>query len=720
MGKVIPIVSVRVEASDPVLQYIDECYSRLAQHIPNFRVRSDQVLMSKEACKAMLANEPLAIEAPTGTGKTLAYLIGALAASEKLRTSKEIPIVIATATVGLQSQILQGDLPMLVKAKVIPSERQYTIAKGRSRYFCVKSAERLAQANSSDGQFDFFNQATNDTVSVSEQVNGLLAAWNEKSWDGDVDTLKTSIPACWSEVAASTETCLGHKCEHYSECSFFASRRVLSEARIIVSNHDMVLADLAMAKEGADPLFPGPRYLVVFDEAHHLPNKAIDIGSANLRLDEVITNLGRMTGFSKSWIRSNEMVRMFEKAKLDASDFEVGSLLNALAGLVAEIRRIEVDSETGQLRFPGGQVPANIAAAAEHARDMAAMLSYSIQEATSALKKTNLAENNPSLKGLIGDLLYQCAFFNSHINSLFKGLTLVTSPEKAVRWVQRMGEPEKTSIHVSPFEGAEVLRKLMWDTDRVVPVMVSATIQDTKGFSRFRARCGLGDNMRELAMGHVFPYHESKLVLVNMTNTPRQAERKEFLKELAENMPDHLSANEGSLILFPSKSMMLAMLPTLRGKFGNTVLAQGERGIKELVADHKARIDAGRGSILCGLATMAEGLDLPGAYCVHVVICALPFSVPTSPVERELAEMLGKDYFNQRAMPDALIKLTQMFGRLMRRESDRGRITVFDKRLHTTKWGQVMLSALPNFTKEFASTRKLRAVPRDSEVALSI
>ena len=700
MGKVIPIAeATRVVAGDAILTFIDECYDKLAKNVPGFIVRDGQKYLSREVCKALVAGEPLAAEAPTGTGKTIAYLIGLIAASEKLRTTKQIPIVVATATVGLQTQILQGDLPALVKAGILNSEREAALAKGRGRYFCIQSAERVTGAKASDGQFDFFDETTNGNVVMMESVNKLLAKWQDQSWNGDVDALQGTTPEHWREVAASAETCLAHKCEHHNNCPFFKARFAMSDARIIVANHDLVLADLAMAQEGIDPLFPGGHYLVAFDEAHHLPDKAIDAGSASLDLETLTQDLSKLNGFGRAFQRSGDILRLLDKAKLSPADFDIAPLVNGLNALKAEARRIEMEPESNQFRFPGGELSDGVMMAAEMALSHARTISQSVQDATRELKKTPLPEKQPELKKPISDLLYQCAFFGSQLSSVVKGLTLFTANQRAVRWIA-CPSPERTLVCVSPLEGSDVLRRLLWGSERATAVMVSATLQDFDGFERFRARVGVGEVMRTMKLDPIFPYHENTLNVVNMKYSPRQDEREKYIEELSTILPNFLNPDEGSLILFPSRTMMNRVMPALHQRFGTSILMQGQMGIKELILRHRARIDEGQGSILCGLATLAEGLDLPGAYCVHVVICALPFAVPTSPVEQELAEVLGRDYFAQRALPDTLVKLVQMVGRLMRRESDRGRITVFDRRLIYTKWGKRMLEALPNFRKK--------------------
>ncbi len=697
MGQVIAIKdATRVVAGDPALTFIDECYARLAA-LPGFVVRSGQKELSYAICKALVAGEPLAAEAPTGTGKTISYLVGAIAAGEKLRGTKDIPIVVATATVGLQSQILFGDLPRLVQAGVL-GENDSVLAKGRGRYFCPASAERLVGDKDVSQQVDFFDEEGNQTAVEFAEVQSLLESWNAHTWTGDIDSYAATQPAAWKQVAASSDTCLGHKCEHYSACPFFNSRRALSSARVIVANHDLVLSDLAMAKEGQDPLFPGGKYLVVFDEAHHLPDKALDAGSAEMVLAELEKELPLLLGFSKSWQRHGELVRLFDKQKIHSVDFDPGTLLSTLKSVRDVVAPLPVDDDTHQYRFERGVLPPDLVKALELAATQCAALRNSVQNATQALKQTNLPDKNESLKPVVAELLYLAAGANSVLGGLDKALTLLTSGERAVRWLFKAGDA--VSLHISPLEGADVLRSLLWDSERASACMVSATLKDFDGFERFAARSGAPASLRTMTLPHIFPYRENTLYLVEMRNSPRQEEKEAFQKELVDHLPGFIDPGEGTLVLFPSRGLMNAVLPTLKKQFGSSILCQGDMGIKELVKVHRQRIEAGQGSILCGLATLAEGLDLPGKLCTHVVICALPFTVPTTPVERELQEVLGKDYFAKRALPDALVKLIQMVGRLMRRESDRGRITVFDKRLLYTKWGLKMLGAVPGFRRK--------------------
>lgn len=240
------------------MTFIDECYARLCA-LPGFVMRPGQKDLSYAMCKAMVAGEPIAAEAPTGTGKTLAYMVGAIAAAEALRTTKDIPLVVATATVGLQSQILTGDLPKLVEAKII-GENDSVLAKGRGRYFCIQGAERLMSEGVPSAQVDFFDEDGNKESASLKEVAELLEQWNGHAWTGDRDSYTRPVSASsWTQVAASSATCLRHKCDFYNTCPFFNARRALSSSRIIIANHDLVLSDLSMERDGQDPLFSGGR-----------------------------------------------------------------------------------------------------------------------------------------------------------------------------------------------------------------------------------------------------------------------------------------------------------------------------------------------------------------------------------------------------------------------------------------------------------------------------
>jgi ATP-dependent DNA helicase DinG len=267
-----------------------------------------------------------------------------------------------------------------------------------------------------------------------------------------------------------------------------------------------------------------------------------------------------------------------------------------------------------------------------------------------------------------------------------------------VRWIERGAEPgAEMVLRASPMEGGRVLQRLLWGSERAKTVMVSATLSAFGSFARFAAKAGVSERALTCVLPSCFEYGSSTLVVKRLKHSPRQAERSEWEEELQRALPMSVRADEATLVLFPSRRLLLRNADALRKRFGDGVLVQGTLPIATLTETHRARVDSGKTSILCGLDSLAEGLDLPGKYCTHVVIVALPFTPPVTPVERRYQAILRNRYFPERAMPDAMLKLKQMVGRLLRSEKDRGRITVLDPRLASTRWGRQMLDSLPPF-----------------------
>lgn len=688
-------VSAVLTMSERANAWIDAAYAALVRTNPDFVVRDSQCGLSKDAAAAFITGTPLAAEAPTGTGKTIAYLLGALAASEVMGHNPVQPIVISTATKALQSQLFEKDLPSLVKAGLINSD-EAALAKGKGNYLCLSQADEVLYLLDSDGQETFIDAPTSsiDFQTLSPMIDGARA----ETWDGDFDTWKGVRPISVRPIAVSTETCNSKKCANYKSCSYFRARARLGNARIIVANHDLVLRDLLLAADGESTALPVSNYYIVFDEGHHLPTKAVAVGARDSDLTNILRMMPKLAGIQRALKGSPELIRRLLPYGIDDSQFERKNLSGPIDDLVDVLGQIPVDSDSNQFLFPRGVLPPEVLT-------MLQMLQVSAQPVATAIAKlvSGMREIAPDLpkeleeKAL--DLSRRALDFHIPTKAMMECIDMMLAPGHRVKWVFR--KDDVTSIHCSPLEGADVLVPILWNSKRAKGVVIcSATLRDIDGFKRFIARSGMPATAKTTVLEYTFPYHESKLVIAGMKATPKMAERKEYLAELSVKMLADINPSEGTLILFPSRVMLKEFVPKLRRQFGDdAVLVQGEHTVTVLREMHAARIAAGKGSVMVGLATLAEGLDLPGELCTHVVITALPFSVPNDPIEQELANLLGKDYFAKRSLPDAMTRLVQMIGRLLRRETDRGRVTIYDRRMASTSYGRRMLDQLPPFTK---------------------
>jgi ATP-dependent DNA helicase DinG len=694
------VVSISEARQSSPQDFIENAYEKLAA-LPNFRVRKGQKQLSRWIKQSLLSGVPLAAEAPTGTGKTVAYLVGALAAAKESQDrGVPMPIVVTTATVGLQGQVVTGDLPRLVAAGLI-DEGDVIIAKGRSRYFCVQSAERFVGETDAKSQFDFFNADENtDLVSVDD-IKEVLEQFHGRAWNGDVDSFKGNPPAFWEKVEASSDTCTARQCDHYEVCPYFAERRKLANAKIAIANHNLVLADLAQALEEKEAVFPYTRYFLIFDEGHHLPDKAMEIGTAHLDFSEADPVLQQLPPFISMIFKHGDLARFLDAKDVGHNDFKIGPALNMLRETRAAVAKLDVEPTTLQRRFRGGVVPDEISQPARLALQELNALKELVTRTLNALKNCSIADKKPELKPVLADILYNGSFISTKLKEFTKSLSLFcadTSDIRTVRWAYV--SETVVSLHVSPVEGSDVLRRIVWDNPRAASSLVSATLKDFGGFDRFRERAGLPENARTEALEPIFDYSNSKMVMADMAFSPIAKERERYIAELLEKLPADINPEEGTLVLFSSWTMMRTVVEELRRKYGTKVLTQGDMVFRDLIKEHKSRIDKGHGSILAGVATMAEGLDLPGKYCTHVMITAIPFTVPGTPLEEERAELMGERYFRHHLMPDALVKLVQMVGRLIRTEDDAGKITLYDNRLYSKQYGRDIMTALPNFQKK--------------------
>jgi ATP-dependent DNA helicase DinG len=275
------------------------------------------------------------------------------------------------------------------------------------------------------------------------------------------------------------------------------------------------------------------------------------------------------------------------------------------------------------------------------------------------------------------------------------------SPPRA-RWITLLnsGGQFGFELRCSPVLAADILEDCLWSRAAGV-VVTSATITALNSFERFILHSGAPREGNYKVVTSPFDYANATFRVPSMDCDPGDAQA--HTDALIEDLPTILDPAEGSLVLFSSRRQMLDVYQGISAELGDRLLMQGDYSKQEILRRHREAIDAGRGSVIFGLASFAEGVDLPGDYCRHVVIAKIPFAVPDSPLEAALAEWVeaqGRNAFMEISVPDAALRLVQASGRLLRTEQDTGRVTLMDRRIVTRRYGRAILDSLPPFKRE--------------------
>lgn len=703
---------------------IQGAYSRFLE-AKGLKARYGQRLMIAEVAKALgviecdeegrRESEPavVAVEAGTGTGKTVAYCLAAIptarAAGKRL--------VIATATVALQEQIVHKDLPDLLRNSGL--NFSFALAKGRGRYLCLSKLDLLLQeghAQSSTAEL-FAEEGFKIDVDLAGQklLEQMMERLAGNRWDGDRDAWPEAIEdADWSRVTTDHSQCTNRHCPNFQQCAFYKAREGMGKVDVIVTNHDMVLADLAL---GGGAILPDPRdTLYVFDEGHHLPDKAIGHFAHVTRLRSTADWLAQIDKNLTKLLAQNQ----------PKGDF--GRLIETVPELARELRtqqqfmftaceeltdfRAGEDGETRERprhRFVGGVVPEHLVEIGTELKKGFSRLNDVFSRLTELLKEAMdgdaavgiVSHQAEEWYPLFGSLLAR-ARGNWELWLAFCAEDPADNPPMA-RWLSLAdsGAMFDIEMNASPILAAETLRRNLWNV-AYGAVLTSATLTALGTFDRLRMRAGLPKKSVTAVVPSPFMHAQAGLLQVpDLKADPRDAAA--HSAAIVRVLPDLVEGSRGALVLFASRKQMQDVFDGLDRDWRKRVFIQGNLSKQETLNKHKARVDDGESSVLFGLASFAEGVDLPGAYCEHVVIAKIPFAVPDDPVEAALSEWIearGGNPFMEISVPDASLRLIQACGRLLRTESDRGTISLLDRRVVTQRYGKAILNALPPFRRE--------------------
>ncbi len=672
------------------------------------------------------------IEAGTGTGKTLAYLLGTLPQARHLQKT----LVIATATVTLQQQILAQELPLFRQHSGL--EFTAALAKGRGRYLCLHKLDlhlQQAEAPTRDLFFDppgaeSMDQASTPTLSQTPTptlsppppptystgaYQDLLDRFGQ-GWNGEIDTLPEPVEeGLWQTVTVDHRQCLNRACQYLQQCPFFRARAEQEQADVIVANHDLVLADLAL---GGGVVLPAPEdCLYVFDEAHHLPEKTLQHFSAHAGLTSCRVTLNTLSRLSVELqsLSNHDPTLVALAADLSPRIRQVHEHLNRLQDHLQQQVEWQADGEAGGWvqRFPEGAVPTDLHALMLEIRPLSTEVLDRYEKLLTRVKalgedrEARLAHlprwqrSQVALAALARPLEGQAG--------LWQAMTETGRPEDrpVARWMQKSDSrhAEDARLYATPTDASGYLHATLW-TRCFGAILTSATLSVGGDFHYFRARTGLPVN--SLSTSYPSPFHyaaQGTLDLVDIGMDP--SDQRDYHERLAAVLGNLIHPEEGTLVLFSSRRQLREVARRLTDQNrGLTLLVQEGGNRSQLIERHRQHVAEGRGSCLLGLASFAEGLDLPGRLLTHVVITRLPFSVPDDPVEATLSEWLkarGQNPFLELSLPAASLRLVQACGRLLRHEADSGRISLLDRRLWTRRYGSRMLQALPPFSRRMVA-----------------
>ena len=658
----------------------------------------------------------LVIQGPTGTGKTMGYLIPGLVFAK----SRKKILVVSTATISLQEQLVGKDLPHLDRMSATPFT--FELAKGRGRYLCERNLIALTGGGPEDASWK--RPPTLGEIRILDRMRARFG----KDWDGDRDHWDGELPeGLWSGIANQASACTGKRCDHYVACPYFVRREDLNRADIIVTNHDLVLSDLRL---GGGVLLPPPEQsLYVFDEGHHLPRKSLDHFREESDLEEALGWIERIPPTIEQAAKlTNPPGKgggvMEEAETLSSSLAEISRWLERnWAGAVFERRWKDVpvagdsqgtdslfgpDTEESLWRFPGGRLPESLSEPVRVGGAAAFLMLDHVRRAkdalaevsTTAQKSKKTTERLEVELGLLSDRLER----TSGLLTLFGRSDPEDGPPTA-RWVllRRNGGVRTHVLCASPVWAGSLLEEILWG--RVSSAVVtSATLQTLGSFSSFKTKSGLSAFPSVSYESLPSPFRlESQGVLRVPALRSDPTDPSAHTEEVANLLPGLLDPAEGSLVLFASKKQLEGVFRRLPKLWKDRVLIQGTKPRSELLEDHSRRVSNGEGSVLFGLSSFSEGLDLKGRLCTHVVIAKIPFPVPTEPIDETLAEWIrkkGGDPFREISLPEAGLRLVQAAGRLIRAETDYGTVTILDRRLTEKSYGSLLLESLPPFRRE--------------------
>jgi ATP-dependent DNA helicase DinG len=614
----------------------------LARHVPGFSPRAEQQEMATAVADAIAAQEKLIVEAGTGTGKTFAYLMPVLHSGRR--------VIISTGTRHLQDQLFNHDLPRVRDALQVPVNT--ALLKGRSNYLCH---HRLALATGDAGRLPPRHELE------------CIRAWSTRTDSGDIAGLG-EVPEhspVWPRVTSTQENCLGQECEYFRDCFVVRARRAAMDADVVVINHHLLFADMALREEGFGELLPGVD-MVIIDEAHQLPEVA--------------------SLFFGTSISSHQLLELARDVQVEHSREagDMSELPEAALRFEAVVRRLRL-ALGGQDRRAAWETVERNREASKSLAELGGMLAQLVDWLQLAAERGKGLENCWQRSRVMQERL---AGFGQE--TAFASIQWFETHRRSFRLNQ-------TPLDVAPaFSRSLELLPDAW-------VFTSATLAVGSGFDHYASRLGL-EQARTLKLDSPFDYRRNALLyLPQDMPDPNEAG---YTRSVVERARAVLEASAGrAFLLFTSHAALQEAAEQLGEGLDYPLLVQVTRPRNELLEEFRRLGNA----VLLGTSSFWEGVDVRGDALSCVIIDRLPFASPGDPVLQARIDALrqqGRNPFMEYQLPQAVIALKQGVGRLIRDVDDRGVLVICDPRLQQRSYGRIFLASLPGMPV----TREVNAV----------
>ena len=621
----------------------------IAQAHPDYEYRPGQIEMARAVMRAFEEKRHLIVEAGTGTGKTLAYLVPAVAAA----LGGNGRVIVSTGTKNLQEQLMEKDIPFL--QSILPKPFSATYMKGRNNYVCLN---RLARAESSpvlDGleEVDYFDE---------------VCHWSRESETGDRAEL-ANLPeplSFWRHIDARSESCLGQKCPDFDPCFITRMRNRAQDADIVVVNHHLFFADLSLRGSNYGSVLPDYT-AVILDEAHLIEEVASEYFGAqvsNYQIEDIVRDLG-MLNIEDAGV-DQELTKSVARMSRVADDFWMGFR--------------DGRGDDGRYPIVPGTFVRRVDGELEATRlgELYTILEGAIQRTETTLDA--LHEKDPDVESLI-----------RRLREIRFGLQFIVTGEdrKFVYWLERRNRG--IFLRASPIDVAGLLQDKLFEEVPTV-VLTSATLSSGGNFAFIRDRLGL-DTADDLIAETSFDY-QSQAILYLPARMPDPRDR-EWTSAAAAEVVKILNATEGrAFVLSTSLAGMQSLFDNVWAENDYPCLVQGSASKGQLLKRFRETPNA----VLFATSSFWQGVDVRGEQLSCVIIDKLPFAVPTDPIiaaRQRYIEDTGGSSFYQYSVPQAIISLKQGLGRLIRSTTDRGVLAILDPRLRTKGYGRTFLQSLP-------------------------